>query len=249
MITILPVKGIPDVKRGDDIAKLITTSLGEQKIDLRIGDIIVIAQKIVSKAEGRVVSLAKVKPSAFALGMAGEMDKDPRHVEVILRETKKIIRMRAGHLITETRHGFICANAAVDASNAGRQRDLVTLLPVDPDSSADTIRKRVHQLAGVDVPVVITDTFGRAWRMGHVNFAIGVSGLKPIRDYRGTRDMYRRTLRVTEMAVADELASAGELVMNKADKVPVAIMRGYKYVKGKGSGKELLRPEELDLFR
>ncbi|HLE64810.1 MAG TPA: coenzyme F420-0:L-glutamate ligase [Candidatus Bathyarchaeia archaeon] len=249
MITILPVKGIPDVKKGDDIAKLITTSLGEQKIDLRIGDIIVIAQKIVSKAEGRVVSLAKVKPSAFALGMAGEMDKDPRHVEVILRETKKIIRMRAGHLITETRHGFICANAAVDASNAGRQRDLVTLLPVDPDSSADTIRKRVHQLAGVDVPVVITDTFGRAWRMGHVNFAIGVSGLKPIRDYRGTRDMYRRTLRVTEMAVADELASAGELVMNKADKVPVAIVRGYKYVKGKGSGKELLRPEELDLFR
>ena len=249
MITILPVKGIPDVKRGDDIAKLITTSLGEQKIDLRIGDIIVIAQKIVSKAEGRVVSLAKVKPSAFALGMAGEMDKDPRHVEVILRETKKIIRMRAGHLITETRHGFICANAAVDASNAGRQRDLVTLLPVDPDSSADTIRKRVHQLAGVDVPVVITDTFGRAWRMGHVNFAIGVSGLKPILDYRGTRDMYRRTLRVTEMAVADELASAGELVMNKADKVPIAMVRGYKYVKGKGSGKDLLRPEELDLFR
>ncbi len=249
MITILPVKGLPDVKEGDDIAKLITTSLGKQKIDLRIGDILVIAQKIVSKAEGRVVSLAKVRPSAFALGMAGEMDKDPRHVEVILRETKKIIRMRAGHLITETRHGFICANAAVDASNAGRQRDLVTLLPVDPDFSADTIRKRVHQLAGVDVPVVITDTFGRAWRMGHVNFAIGVSGLKPIRDYRGTRDMYRRTLRVTEMAVADELASAGELVMNKADKVPVAIVRGYKYVKGKGSGKELLRPEELDLFR
>ncbi len=249
MITILPVKGLPDVKRGDDIAKLITTSLGRQKTGLRVGDIIVIAQKIVSKAEGRVVSLAKIKPSAFALGMAGEMDKDPRHVEVILRETKRIIRMRAGHLITETRQGFICANAAVDASNVGRQRDLVTLLPVDPDSSATTIRKRVRQLAGVDVPVVITDTFGRPWRMGHVNFAIGVSGLKPIRDYRGTRDMYRRTLRITEMAVADELASAGELVMNKADKVPVAIVRGYKYVKGKGSGKQLLRPEELDLFR
>ncbi len=249
MITILPVKGIPDVKKGNDIAKLITTSLGKQKTGLRVGDIIVIAQKIVSKAEGRVVSLAKVKPSAFALDMAGEMDKDPRHVEVILRETKRIIRMRAGHLITETRHGFICANAAVDASNAGRRRDLVTLLPVDPDSSADTIRKRVLQLTGVDVPVVITDTFGRPWRMGHVNFAIGVSGLKPIRDYRGTRDMYRRTLRVTEMAVADELASAGELVMNKADKVPAAIVRGYKYVKGKGSGKQLLRPEELDLFR
>jgi coenzyme F420-0:L-glutamate ligase/coenzyme F420-1:gamma-L-glutamate ligase len=249
VITILPVKGIPDVKRGDDIAKLITTSLGKQKLILQTGDILVIAQKIVSKAEGRVVSLARVKASAFAHGMAGEMDKDPRHVEVILRETKKIIRMRGGHLITETRHGFICANAAVDASNVGRQHDLVTLLPVDPDSSAQRIRERVRQLTGVDVPVVITDTFGRPWRMGHVNFAIGVSGLKPIRDYRGTKDMYRRTLRVTEMAVVDELASAAELVMNKADKVPVAVVRGYKYVKGKGSGKELLRPEELDLFR
>lgn len=249
MIAILPVNGIPDVKRGDDIAKLITTSLEKQKNDLRTGDILIIAQKIVSKAEGRVVSLAKVQPSAFAQDMAGEMDKDPRHVEVILRETKKIIRMRAGHLITETRHGFICANAAVDASNVGRQRDQVSLLPVNPDSSAQRIREGVLQLTGVDVPVIITDTFGRPWRMGHVNFAIGVSGLKPIRDYRGTRDMYRRTLRVTEMAVADELASAGELVMNKADKVPVAIVRGYKYVGGKGSGKELLRPEELDLFR
>lgn len=249
MITILPVKGIPDVKRGDDIAKLVTAGLGKQKIGLRTGDILVIAQKIVSKAEGRVVSLSKVKASPFAQGMAAEMDKDPRHVEVILRETKRIIRMRGGHLITETRHGFICANAAVDASNVGRQRDLVTLLPVNPDSSAERIRERVLQLTGIDVPVIITDTFGRPWRMGHVNFAIGVSGLRPIRDYRGTRDMYRRTLRVTEMAVADELASAGELVMNKADKVPVAIVRGYKYVKGKGSGKELLRPEELDLFR
>ena len=195
------------------------------------------------------MSLARVKPSAFALSMAGEMDKDPRHVEVILRETKKIIRMRAGHLITETIHGFICANAAVDASNVGRQRDLVTILPADPDSSAAKIRKRIRQLTGVDAPVIITDTFGRPWRIGHVNFAIGVSGLKPIRDYRGTRDMYRRTLRVTEIAVADELASAGELAMNKADRVPVAIVRGYTFLKGKGSGKQLLRPEELDLFR
>lgn len=249
MIIILPVRGIPNVKKGDDIAKLITTSLEKQKIDSQKGDILVIAQKIVSKAEGRVVSLAKVKPSTFAQGMAGEMDKDPRHVEVILRETKKIIRMKGGHLITETHHGFICANAAVDASNVGRERDQVTVLPRDPDSSAQKIRERVRQLTGVDVPVVITDTFGRPWRMGHVNFAIGVSGLKPIRDYRGTRDMYRRTLRVTEMAVADELAAVGELVMNKADRVPVAIVRGYKYVKGKGSARQLLRPEELDLFR
>jgi coenzyme F420-0:L-glutamate ligase/coenzyme F420-1:gamma-L-glutamate ligase len=249
VISILPVKGIPNVKKGDDIAKLVVTGLARQKIGLQKGDIIIVAQKIVSKAEGRVVSLSGVKPSAFALGLAGAMDKDPRHVEVILRETKKIVRMKGAHLITETRHGFICANAAVDASNVGRERDQVTLLPNDPDSSADIIRNRVRQITGVDAPVIITDTFGRPWRMGHVNFAIGVSGLKSIRDYRGTRDMYRRVLRVTEMAVADELASAGELVMNKTDRVPVAIVRGYEYVKGKGSGKELLRPEELDLFR
>ncbi len=248
-ITILPVQGIPDVKTGDNIGNLITTNLARRKELLQAGDILVVAQKIVSKAEGRVVSLAKVKPSAFAIGMAKDMKKDPRHVEVILHETKKIIRMRGGHLITETPHGFICANAAVDASNVGKQRHQVTLLPVDPDSSADKIRERIRQLTGIEVPVIITDTFGRPWRMGHVNFAIGLAGLKPIRDYRGSKDMYRRTLRVTEMAVADELAAAAELVMNKADRVPVALVRGYKYPKGKGSGKQLLRPEELDLFR
>ena len=190
-----------------------------------------------------------MKPSAFALALAEEMDKDPRHVEIILRETKRIIRMKAGHLITETRQGFICANAAVDASNVAKQRNMLSLLPLDPDSSAKRIRRRIHQLTGADSAVIITDTFGRPWRMGHVNFAIGIDGLKPIRDYRRTKDMYRRTLRVTEMAVADELASAAELVMNKADRVPVALIRGYKYPKGNGSGKDLLRPEELDLFR
>ncbi len=249
MLTILPVRGMPDVKKTADIAGLIVASLRNQGEEVKGGDVIVIAQKIVSKAEGQLVSLSNVKPSAFALGMAREMGKDPRHVEVILRESKRIIRMRGGHLITETRHGFICANGAVDASNVGSQRDMVTVLPKNPDASADKIRGRIRRLTGRDVPVIITDTFGRPWRMGHVNFAIGISGLKPIRDYRGTRDMYRRTLRVTEMAVADELASAGELVMNKADGVPVALVRGYKYPRGRGSAKELLRPEELDLFR
>ncbi len=249
MLTILPVKGMPDVKKGDDIAGLIVANLRKQGDLVKHGDVLAIAQKIVSKAEGRLLSLFKVKPSAFALGMAREMGKDPRHVEVILRESKRIIRMRGGHLITETRHGFICANAAVDASNVGRQRDSVTTLPINPDASADKIRYRIRHLTGIDIPVIITDTFGRPWRMGHVNFAIGLSGLKPIRDYRGTRDMYRRTLRVTEIAVADELAAAGELVMNKADRIPVALIRGYKYSRGRGSARELLRPEELDLFR
>ncbi len=249
MLTILPVKGLPDVKKGDDLGKLIVSKIRQQGEDVHQGDIVIIAQKIVSKAEGRVVALSKVKPSAFAMEVAKEAEKDPRHVEVILREAKKIIRMRGGHLITETRHGLICANSAVDASNVGRQRDHVTLLPANPDASARRIQDRMRKLTGVDSPVIVTDTFGRPWRMGHVNFAIGISGLKPIRDYRGTKDMYRRTLRVTEMAVADELASAGELVMNKADRVPVAVIRGYKYRRGRGSAKDLQRPEELDLFR
>ncbi len=212
------------------------------------GDIAVIAQKIVSKAEGRLISLSKVTPSDFARTIAKETGKDPRQVEIILRESKNIIRMRGGTLITETKHGFICANAAVEMSNVGKG-DWATTLPRDSDVSADKIRKTIHHLTGKRIPIIITDTFGRAWRMGHVNFAIGVSGMKPIRDYRGTRDMYRKTLRVTEMAVADELAGAAELVMNKADRVPVAIIRGYKVPKGQGRVRDLIRPEESDLFR
>jgi coenzyme F420-0:L-glutamate ligase/coenzyme F420-1:gamma-L-glutamate ligase len=249
MLTILPVKGIPDIKKGDDLGRLILGRVEDQGDEFQQGDIAVISQKIVSKAEGRVLPLSKIMPSDFAKTIANETGKDPRQVEVVLRESKKIIRMRAGHLITETSQGFICANAGVDQSNVGTKRDSVTLLPRDSDVSADRIRKTIHQSTGKDVPVIITDTFGRAWRIGQVNFAIGVSGMKPIHDYRGTRDMYRRTLQVTEIAVADELASAAELVMNKADRVPVAIVRGYKAPRGRGRIKDLIRPEEFDLFR
>jgi coenzyme F420-0:L-glutamate ligase/coenzyme F420-1:gamma-L-glutamate ligase len=203
----------------------------------------------VSKAEGRVLPLSKIIPSNFAKTIANETGKDPRQVEVVLRESKTIVRMRGGHLITETSHGFICANAGVDQSNVGTKRDSVSLLPRDSDASADKIRKTIHHTTGKDVPVIITDTFGRAWRIGQVNFAIGISGMKPIHDYRGTKDMYRRALQVTEIAVADELAAAAELVMNKADRVPVAIVRGYKAPRGRGRVKDLLRPEEFDLFR
>ena len=248
MISIIPVEGIPDVKKGDSLGKLIVDRLRRQGESFEPGDITVVSQKIVSKAEGMLVPLANVAPSEFAKTIAKENGKDPRQVEVILRETKKVIRMRGGHLITETKHGFICANAGVDQSNVGKS-DSVTLLPRDSDMSADHIRKTIHQITGKKVPVVITDTFGRAWRMGQVNFAIGISGLKPMRDYRGTKDMYRRTLQVTEIAVADEIACAAELVMNKADRVPVALIRGYKAQKGRGSVKDLLRPEEFDLFR
>ena len=249
MLSIIPVTRIPEIKKGDDLGKLIVDRLVNQGDELQNGDIAVVSQKIVSKAEGRMIPLSKVSPSTFAKTIARETGKDPRQVEVVLRESKKIIRMRGGHLITETNQGFICANSGVDQSNVGTAPDSVTLLPHDSDASADRIRKTIHSLTGKSVPVIITDTFGRAWRIGQVNFAIGISGMKSIRDYRGTRDMYRRTLQVTEIAVADELASAAELVMNKADKVPVAIVRGYKAPKGQGRIKDLIRPEEFDLFR
>lgn len=248
MLTIIPVKGIPDVRRGDDLAQLIVNAIESMKNNLEKGDILVVAQKVVSKAEGQIFSLRNIRPSDFATGMAAAMDKDPRHIEVILRESKSIVRMRGGHLITETRHGFVCANSGVDASNVGKA-DEVTLLPKDPDESAEKLQRGIKKITGLNVPVLITDTFGRAWRLGHVNFAIGVSGMRPIKDYRGTRDMYRRVLRVTEMAVADELASAAELVMNKADRIPAAIVRGYQFQRGHGRGSQLVRPEELDLFR
>jgi coenzyme F420-0:L-glutamate ligase / coenzyme F420-1:gamma-L-glutamate ligase len=249
LLTIVPVKGIPDIESGDNLGEIIVARLKEQGEEFQEGDIVIVSQKIVSKAEGRIVNLSKFTPSSFASFVSKEAGKDPRQVEVILRETRKIIRMKAGHLITETKHGFICANAGVDASNVARGKDAVTLLPLDPDESADRIGKTIRKLSGKRVPVIVTDTFGRAWRMGQVNFAIGVSGMKPIRDYKGTKDMYRHTLHVTEIAVADELASAGELVMNKSDKVPAALVRGYKFRRGKGTGKDLLRPEEMDLFR
>ena len=249
MIEIFPVVGIPDVSKGDNLGRLIVETFRASGNDVRKGDIVVVAQKVVSKAEGRIVSLPKVKPSKFALEIAKQSDKDPRQVEVVLRESAKIVRMKMGHLITETRHGFVCANSGVDMSNVAKGTDTATLLPVDPDKSAAGLRSEIGRITGQNVAVIVTDTFGRAWRLGHVNFAIGVSGMKPIRDYRGTRDMYRHVLRVTEMAVADELAGAAELVMNKADRVPVAVVRGYEFRKALGTAKELVRPEELDLFR
>ncbi len=218
MLAIIPVTGIPDIESGDNLGEIIVARMKDQGEEFQDGDVAVVSQKVVSKAEGRVVHLSKVTPSRFASFVAKEAGKDPRQVEIILRETRKIIRMKAGHLITETRHGFICANAGVDASNVARGKDIVTLLPLDPDASADRIGKTIRRLTGKAVPVIVTDTFGRAWRMGQVK-------------------------------VADEIASAGELVMNKSDKVPVALVRGYRFRHGKGTGKDLLRPEELDLFR
>ncbi len=239
---------MPLVKSHDDIGDQLVRAARDQSIQILDHDIIVVAQKIVSKSEGRVVDLQTVTPSTLANTIAGNCEKDPKHVEVILREAANIIRMRGPHIIVETRHGFVCANAGVDRSNAG-DGDLAILLPIDPDRAAQKLRKRIRELTGADVGVIISDTFGRAWRNGQVNVAIGIDGLNPIMDYRGTRDMFGNQLKVTQIAIADELASAAELVMRKSDGIPVAIIRGVDYAKGSGSIQQLIRPKEEDLFR
>jgi coenzyme F420-0:L-glutamate ligase/coenzyme F420-1:gamma-L-glutamate ligase len=239
---------LPLVRRRADLAGLIAEASRRQRTHITKGDILVIAQKIVSKAEGRIVDLKRVRPSELAIAIAKRAKKDPRQVEVVLRETKRIVRMEEGHLIVETKHGLVCANAGVDKSNV-RGRNLVTVLPKNPDRSADRIRRSLERKTGSKIAVIISDTFGRPWRLGHVNFAIGVSGMRPIVDYRGKRDMFGYQLTVTQMAVADELAAAAELAMNKADRMPVALIRGYRHTMGRGWARNLIRPREQDLFR
>ena len=248
MIQILGISGMPLVKPGDSIADQIVEAAKTASIQIQASDIIVVAQKIVSKAEGNVLDLSTVQPSSLAETIAKTSGKDPRHVEVILRESACIVRMRGAHLIVETPHGFVCANAGVDRSNVGANNSVV-LLPVDPDKSAKRIRDRIKKLTGANVGVIVSDTFGRAWRNGQVNVAIGVAGLSPVIDYRGTSDMFGNQLCVTQIAIADELSSAAELVMRKSDRIPVAIIRGVTYVTDDGSIKPLIRPKEEDLFR
>jgi coenzyme F420-0:L-glutamate ligase/coenzyme F420-1:gamma-L-glutamate ligase len=246
--SVFGLQGIPSIKEGDDLGKIIVETASNQDLSLEGGDIIVVAQKIVSKSEGRIIDLREITPSPFAKKIAKHARKDPRHIEVILNETKEIVKMQGHHLITETYHGFVCANAGVDKSNIEGTRYISTL-PRDSDASARVLRRRIKHLTGADVAVIISDTFGRPWRLGQTNVAIGISGMRPLLDYRGRKDMYGRVLRLTVMAVADELASTGELVMRKSDKTPVALIRGYHYTKGKGSIKEIIRPKGFDLFR
>jgi coenzyme F420-0:L-glutamate ligase/coenzyme F420-1:gamma-L-glutamate ligase len=206
----------------------------------------VYAQKAVSKAEGRVVRLDELEPSQQAVEIAGD-DQDPRRIEAILREAKRIVRVRKPLVIAETRHGFICASAGVDSSNAPEPGMLV-LLPLDPDASAQRLRERFHELTGRDVAVLVTDSFGRPWRMGTIDVALGAAGLEVIRDLRGQRDRVGYELHATMIAVGDEIASAAELVMGKVDGIPAAVVRGLD-VAGNGNARELVIPEERDLFR
>ncbi|MGB2875597.1 MAG: coenzyme F420-0:L-glutamate ligase [Gaiellaceae bacterium] len=240
MIQILPVEGLPEIREGDDLAVLIAGSA-----ELRDGDVLVVAHKVVSKAEGRVLRLAEVEPSEEARRLAG--DEDPRRLEVVLRESKRLVRTRPPLVIAETRHGFVCASAGVDASNAP-EADEVVLLPEDPDASAGRLRKRLRDLAGVDVGVIVSDSFGRAWRQGTTDVAIGLAGVSPLLDLKGRRDPAGYELHATVIAIADELAAAAELVMGKTAGVPAAIIRGVDAL-GPGTARELVIPEERDLFR
>jgi coenzyme F420-0:L-glutamate ligase/coenzyme F420-1:gamma-L-glutamate ligase len=246
-VRVIGLNGIPMVQADDDLAGQIIEAALAQGTPIEDGDLVVVTQRVVSKAEGRVLPLDTFEPSPFAAEYAERFDKDPRVVEAVLRESTRVIRQVGGVLITETRHGFKCANAGVDASNVGGE-DLISLLPVDPDASCRGLRAAIRERLGVEVGVVMTDTFGRPWRHGQTNVAIGVAGLLPMRSYVGQEDLDGMELRVTEICVADEVAGAAELVMGKVDAVPVALIRGYDYDRGEGSSAEIVRESELDLF-
>jgi coenzyme F420-0:L-glutamate ligase/coenzyme F420-1:gamma-L-glutamate ligase len=243
-LRVIPLRGLPELEEGDDLAALLVEAAGRAG-GFEEDDVVVVAQKAVSKVEGRVVSLDGIEPSARARELAG--DSDPRRLEVILREAREVVRARPPLVIAETRHGFVCASAGVDASNA-KGPDTVVLLPLDPDQSAGRIRAAVAELTGVDVGVIVSDSFGRAWRLGTTDVALGVAGLQPLLDLTGQRDAAGYELHATEIAVADEIAGAAELVMGKTEGIPAAIVRGVQ-VRGDGRGSDLLMPRERDLFR
>ena len=244
---VIGVQGLPEVRAGDDVARLLTEAAAAQGTPLRAGDIVVVSQKVVSKAEGRLVRLADVTPSPAAQSMAAVVERDPRLVEVILRESRRIVRMDRGLLIAETHHGWVCANAGVDQSNV--DREWVALLPEDPDRSARRLRERIRELGGVEVAVIVADTFGRPWREGLVNVAIGVSGVVPLVSYLGQRDPAGRELQATVLAVADEIAAAAELVMGKLARIPAAVVRGLGLPFGEHDSKPLRRDPARDRFR
>ena len=246
------IPGLGEIVPGDDLPALIADALAAAPdgLPLRDDDVLVVTQKIVSKAEGAIVDLTAVDPRPEAVAFALRWDRDPRQVEVVLREARRVVRMANGVVITETRHGFICANGGIDASNVGpASGNLVTLLPADPDASADAIRAAVRARLDIDLPVIVSDSFGRPWRYGITDVAIGVSGLLPLDDLRGQPDADGRVMRSTIRAVADELASAAELALGKTAGRPIALVRGAVFQRGEGRIADTLMPSEMDLFR
>lgn len=248
-IRVIGIEEMPEIQEGDDLATEIIDAALRQGTSIDSGDVIVVTQKVVSKAEGRLVNLDDVEPSPLALAITAGYRRDPRHTEIILRESKRIVRMDHGVIISETQHGFNCANAGVDASNVPGATTLA-LLPVDPDASARGIRQAIQTRLGADVAVIVSDTFGRPWRSAAVNVAIGVAGFNPLLSYVGQEDAYGKTLHTTVIAVADELAAAAELVTGKVRRVPVSIIKGYRYEPlDNASNQALIRSPDKDLFR
>jgi coenzyme F420-0:L-glutamate ligase/coenzyme F420-1:gamma-L-glutamate ligase len=254
MLSIYPIRNIPLIQPGDDLSEILLSCLQADDIQLQEGDILVLAQKIVSKAENRLVNLTQVEPSPAALELAAKTQKDPRMVELVLRESREVRRYRPGTLIVEHKLGFVCANAGIDHSNVqgpwGDAGDWVLLLPENPDLSAAQIRKRLAEATGISSGVMIIDSHGRAWRNGTVGVAIGLAGIPGLVDLRGREDMFGFHLRVTQVGAADELAAAASLVMGQAaERVPAVMVRGFPYPLRDGSLQELIRPKEFDLFR
>lgn len=247
MLEAVALPGLPEVRAGDDLAALLADAAARLPGGLAAGDVLAVAHKVVSKAEGRTVALADVTPGPRARALASEHGKDPRHVEVILSEAEELVRADRGRFICRTRHGFVCANAGVDQSNV--DADTASLLPEDSDRSATRLRSDIRSLTGHDVPIIVADTFGRPWREGLVNVAVGVSGLEPIVSYLGRLDPAGHVLQATILALADELAAAAEPVMGKLARVPVALVRGLDWPRGEGTSRALLRDPARDLFR
>jgi coenzyme F420-0:L-glutamate ligase / coenzyme F420-1:gamma-L-glutamate ligase len=252
-IGVIALEGIPEIRIGDDLPAIIVGALvaTPDALPAREDDVLVVTQKVVSKAEGAVVDLTTIRPRRRAVAFGRRWDRDPRQIEVVLEHATRVVRMRNGVLITETPQGFVCANGGVDASNVGPDSgSLVTLLPEDPDASATRIRAAVRERTGLDVPVIISDSFGRPWRWGIVDVAIGVSGMLPLEDLRGIPDHDGRVMRSTVRSVADELASAAELTLGKRAARPAAIVRGAAFTRGEGSiRRDVVMAEEFDLFR
>jgi coenzyme F420-0:L-glutamate ligase / coenzyme F420-1:gamma-L-glutamate ligase len=246
-LRLFPIPGLPEIRKGEDLAKQILAAARRAGLKFKDGDILVVAQKIVSKAEGRVVSLATVTPSEKARAIAGQLKKDARAIELVLQESRRILRSDRV-LITETHHGFVCANAGIDHSNVPSE-DSVTLLPRDPDGSAEKLAAELRKKTGKRIAVIISDTFGRAWRLGLTNVVIGASGLPVLLDLRGTRDREGKPLTATVLAVADELAAAAGLLMGKSEGIPAVLIRGYRYKPASEKAASIIRPAEEDLFR
>jgi coenzyme F420-0:L-glutamate ligase/coenzyme F420-1:gamma-L-glutamate ligase len=247
-IQIFPVPGIPEIKRGDNLPEIILESAVQNHISLEDGDVLVVTQKIVSKAEGCVRNKSGIRVTPFAEQLSKYTGHTPEYMELVLRSSKRIVRMSNGLIISQTHHGFVMANSGVDSSNSGG-KDLLVTLPEDPDKSAQQLKNSLEVLTGKKVAVIISDTFGRPWRNGQVNVAIGIAGLKPIIDYRGIRDNDGREMKATQIAVADELSSAAELVSGKTKRLPVVIVRNYQFDPAPGTARELIMDEARDIFK